>query len=406
LAERDFRLLFSATMVTTAGDRLGAIALAFAVLDLHHGGVVELGLVLAARTATQAGVVLFGGVLSDRLPRNLVIVGASLVQACAQIATAVLVLADTSAIAAIVAAQILYGAGDGLVEPAERGLIFQIVSPARLQEANALNGLSRSVVGVLGYALGGAIVVAGSPGVALAVDAGSFVVCAGLLWAIHVPPRPPRERTSFVADLREGWWEFTSRTWLWSCVLLYGLVNLSYTGVWLVIGPSIAKTDLGGAGDWAVVLVAMGIGSIVGGLVGIRYRPERPLLAACIASLTVLLQMAGLALHVPTPALAALALTGGLGLAIHLTLWATVFQQNVPERAQSRVGAYDYLGSFVLVPVGTAIAGPIAAAIGQTQAVWAGTIFTAACLVPLLFLPSVRGLRRPARAPATVPIRA
>jgi MFS family permease len=393
-------------MVTTAGDRLGAIALAFAVLGLHHGGVVELGIVLAARTAAQAAVVLFGGVLSDRLPRNLVIVGASLVQACAQLATAVLVLADTSAIAAIVAAQILYGAGDGLVEPAERGLIFQIVSPARLQQANALNGLSRNVVGVLGYALGGAIVVAGSPGFALAVDAASFVVCAGLLWAIHVPPRRPRARTSFVSDLREGWQEFTSRTWLWSCVLLYGLVNLAYTGVWLVIGPSIAKTDLGGAGAWAVVLVAMGIGSIVGGLVGIRYRPERPLLASCIASLTVLLQMAGLALHVPTAALAVLAFTGGLGLAIHLTLWATVFQQNVPEWAQSRVGAYDYLGSFLLVPVGTAIAGPIAAAIGQTQAVWVGTIFTAACLVPLLFLPSVRGLRRPARPTATVPIQA
>ncbi len=402
LAERDFRLLFSATMVTTIGDRLGAIALAFAVLGLHHGGVVDLGLVLAARTGVQAGVVLFGGVLSDRLPRNLVIVGASLVQALAQAATAALVLADTSSIVAIVAAQVVYGAGDGLVEPAERGLIFQIVSPARLQAANALNGLSRSLVGVLGYALGGAIVVAGSPGVALAVDSLSFVLCAGLMAAIRVPPRQPKEHgPSFFADLREGWQEFTSRTWLWSCVLLYGLVNLAYTGVWLVIGPSIAKTDLGGAGAWAAVLVAMGIGSIVGGLIGIRYRPERPLLASCIASLSVLLQLAGLALHVPTAALAVLAFTGGLGLAVHLTLWATVFQQNVPERAQSRVGAYDFLGSFVLVPVGTAIAGPIAAAIGETQAVWAGTIFTAACLLPLLFLPSVRELRRGGHSSAT-----
>jgi MFS family permease len=396
LAERDFRLLFSATMVTTAGDRLAAIALAFAVLDLHRGGVVALGVVLAARLAAQAGVALFGGVLSDRLPRNLVIVGASLVQAGAQIATAALVLANTSSIVAIVVAQIVYGVGDGLVEPAERGLIFQIVSPARLQEANALNGLSRSLVGVLGFAVGGVIVVAGSPGIALAVDAASFVVCAALIAAIHVPPRPAREHeTTFFADLREGWEEFSSRDWLWSCVLLYGLGNLSFSGVWLVLGPSIAKTDLGGAGAWAAVLTAMGIGSIVGGLAGIRYRPERPLLACCIAPLPVVAQMAALALHVPTAGLAAISFVGGAGLALHLTLWTTVFQQNVPERAQSRVTAYDYLGSFVLLPVGTAIAGPVADALGVTTAVWAGTAFSAACMTSILFLRSVRELRRP-----------
>ena len=74
LAERDFRLLFSATMITTAGDRLAAIALAFAVLGLHGAGATQLGIVLAARQVAQMGIVLFGGVFSDRLPRHHVIV--------------------------------------------------------------------------------------------------------------------------------------------------------------------------------------------------------------------------------------------------------------------------------------------------------------------------------------------
>ena len=130
--------------------------------------------------------------LSDRIPRNLVLVGASLVQGAAQAATAVCVLTGTGGVGAIVALQAVYGIGLGLVLPAEVGLVPQTVSPARLQQANALQGLSRNMIGVLGPAVGGVVVVASSPGIALAIDAVSFLVCADLLRRIRVAP--PRRR--------------------------------------------------------------------------------------------------------------------------------------------------------------------------------------------------------------------
>ena len=380
LAERDFRLLFSATMITTAGDRLAAIALAFAVLGLHGAGATQLGIVLAARQVAQMGIVLFGGVFSDRLPRHHVIVGASLVQAGAQAVTAGLVLGGTTSIVGIAVAQVVYGAGDGLVEPAERGLVPQIVSAERLQEANALQGLSRNVVTVLGYALGGAIVVASSPGAALAVDAGSFVICALLLVPIAIPRRTVDSAATFLDDLREGWREFTDRTWLWSTVVLYGIVNLAFAGVWLVLGPAVADSDLGGAG------------AIAGGFAALRWRPRRALLAGCLAPAPVLLQMAGLAPPLPTAVLAVFAFAGGAGLAVHVTLWATVFQEHVPERAQSRVSSYDYLLSFVFVPLSVALVGPVADAIGRSTTIWAATGISAACMLAIVLQPSVRSL--------------
>ncbi len=169
LQERQFRLLFSATTVTTFGDSMGHIALAFAVLDLPGAGAAELGLVLATRSLFQSVVVIAGGVLSDRLPRNLVLVGASLVQGTAQALTAALVLTDNAAVWSLIALSVFYGLGGGLVIPAEIGLVPQTVSSQRLQQANALQGLSRNVVGIVGPAVGGALVVAGSPGVALGV---------------------------------------------------------------------------------------------------------------------------------------------------------------------------------------------------------------------------------------------
>ena len=94
LREREYRLLFGATLTTSVGGAVGTIALAFAVLDV--AGATSLGIVIAVRQGASAAVLVFGGVLSDRARRNLVLVGASLVQGAAQAATAAIVLAGVA----------------------------------------------------------------------------------------------------------------------------------------------------------------------------------------------------------------------------------------------------------------------------------------------------------------------
>jgi MFS family permease len=400
LQERDFRLLFAGTTITTIGDRLASIALAFAVLDM--ASATALGIVFAVRQGVQALVVVGGGVLSDRIPRNLVLVGASLVQGAAQAATAVCVLSGTGGVGAIVALQAVYGIGLGLVLPAEVGLVPQTVSPARLQQANALQGLSRNMIGVLGPAVGGAVVVVSSPGIALAIDAVSFLVCADLLRRIRVAPRDGAGAHGFVHELREGWQEFTSRTWLWASVLLFGIGNLAFAG-WIVLGPAIADERLGGAGPWAVILTAGGVGAVIGGILAIRIRPRRPLVVCVLAATLISLQTLALALSAPTPVIAAASFVGGIGIAVHLTLWFTVFQQQVPEHAQSRVASYDTLGSFVLMPVGMALVGPLADAIGIVETLWLALVVMWVSWAAILLLPSVWAIRRSAAAPAPSP---
>jgi Major Facilitator Superfamily len=398
LIEREYRLLFSATTITTLGDAVAGIALAFAVLDLT-GSATDLGIVIAVRQVANASVLLFGGVLSDRLPRNRVLVGASLVQGVAQAATAAFLLTGHATITLLVGLQALYGAGNGLVIPAEVGLVPQTVTPARLQQANALQGLSRNLVFVLGPAIGGVIVVAGSPGTALAIDAGSFFVCAILMARIRIPARTelvPGSR--FFHELREGWREFVSRTWLWSTVLLFGLGNVFFM-FWSVLGPAEAKARLGGAGAWATILAVNGLGAVVGGLVALRYRPRRPLVACVLWPTLYTLQLVALALEAPTWLIASAAFFGGFGIAIHLTLWFTVFQREIPGRAQSRVSAYDSLGSFVLTPLGTAIAGPIAAGIGTKNAFWLAVAAILSLNTSMLLIPSVWKIGR--EQPAT-----
>jgi hypothetical protein len=235
--------------------------------------------------------------------------------------------------------------------------------------------------------------VLGSPGIALALDAVTFLVAGALFAAIRVPRRPVEDSASFVHELREGWHEFTRQTWLWSTVLLFGISNFAFVGCWAVLGPLVAKEQLGGAGAWATIATAWGVGAVLGGLAALRYRPRRPLLVSVLVAWPLALQLALLALYAPVWLLAASAMLTGGGIALHLALWFTVFQRQVPERAQSRVSSYDALGSFVLIPLGMAVVGPLAAAIGVQQTLWIGFAVAATCQISLVFVPSVRALR-------------
>jgi hypothetical protein len=169
---------------------------------------------------------------------------------------------------------------------------------------------------------------------------------------------------------------------------------------WSVLGPAIAKERLGGAGAWATILSSGGLGAVAGGLVALRHRPPRPLVACILWPLLFVPQFVALALGAPTWVVAVASFGAGLGLSIHLTLWFTIFQREVPERAQSRVSSYDALGSFVLNPLGAAIAGPVAALIGTEGALWVAAAAIVACNATMLLIPSVWAIRQMKAQPA------
>lgn len=392
LAEREYKRFFFASTISSFGDRVGLLALVFAVLKLTHS-TTDLGLVLAARQVVEAATLVAGGVWSDRLPRQWILVGASAIQAASQATVAALLLGGWASVGALIGLQALYGVGGGLVGPATVGLVPQTVSPARLQQANALLSLSRNTMGIVGPALGGIVIVAASPALALAVDAATFVAAGLLLTTLNIRRHEAAsDRKPFLQELRLGWREFASRTWLWTTVTLFGVSNFVFAA-WVVLGPVIAIERLGGPGAWATVMASSGIGAVIGGLLALRLRPRRPLLVSVVLAGATVLELAALALHAHTAVLSAVALLAGASIAIHLTLWLTVFQQHIPQAAQSRVSSYDELGSFLLIPLGLALAGPASNLLGMGVTLWGAAAISAVCIATMAAIPSVRALR-------------
>jgi MFS family permease len=392
LQEREFRLFFTGQLVSLLGDAVTPFALAWAVLDLT-GSARDLGFVLAAKTVPLVIFLLVGGVFADRLPRRAVMLAADLARMAIQATTAALLLSHTAHIWELVVLQALAGTGTAFFNPASTGLTPMTVSPERLQEANALRGLSTASMQFAGPALAGLLILTAGPGYALAIDAASFGVSAYFLARLHLPRHVSLPPQSFGRDLLDGWREFTARTWVWLVVIGASLGNMM-SAIWLVLAATWVKQGHGGAGAWTAILVVSAAGALAAGATALRIRPRRPLLLGIIAVVPNALPAILLALKLPWPILVVAALVTGFGNMLFNTLWETTLQQHVPPAALSRVSAYDWFGSLLGQPVGLALAGVLAAGIGMSRTLWIAAAVDVVEVAALLAAPSVRHLRR------------
>ncbi len=265
----------------------------------------------------------------------------------------------------------------------------------QLQEANALLRLTFSGTNIVGAAVGGLLVATVGPGWALGWDGVTYLVGAAFIGAMRIPStRIATAGTSVLRELRDGWREFSSHTWLWTIVAAAALANMANAAGWAVLGPVVADRELGGAGAWGAVVAAGSVGFLLGGLVSFRIRPRRPLFLAQAMLLLGASGMAALALGLPVWAVAAGAALAGVGFEIFGVFWELSLQQHVPRDRLSRVSSYDALGSFVAIPLGQVLAGPLSATIGVDATIWVAVALYTAPVAACLLVRDVRRLER------------
>ena len=387
-----FRLLLAARTISVLGTALAPVALAFAVLELPGSGASTLGLVLAAHELPMAVFVLVGGAIADRLPRHRVMAAADLLAFASQGLLAALFLLGTPRLEQVMLLSAVSGTAVAVFMPASTGLVPATVPADSLQSANAVLRLSTNGARILGAAVAGVLVAVAGAGWALAVDAATFLVSGLLIARIRVPRAVREESAGMLADLRHGWREFASRQWVWAVVAAFAVINMAFAGGFLVLGPLIARDELGGPTAWGVVLAAESAGMVLGVLVAMRVRVRRPILVCMLATLGLVPPLLLLAAGAPVLVLAGVAFASGVLLDVFMVLWDTTLQQHVPEDVLSRVSAYDWFGSLVFTPVGLAVVGPIAARVGvDTTLYGAAGLITLAILLCLLS-PEVRRL--------------
>ena len=392
LSEPQFRLLWIGQTASRAGDALIPVAIAFAVLGIG-GSATELGIVFAAFAVAHVALVLAGGVWADRLPRQLVMVVCDVVRVVGEVILAVLLISGTAQVWHMAVGAAVIGAASAFFLPASSGLVPQVVSAGRLQQGNALMGLSRSATGIFGPPISGLLVVTAGTGVVFLVDAATFAVSTVSLLLLRVPPteaRPTQQR--FFAELAAGWREVVARRWIVASICAFAITNLA-TSPFFILGAVVADAKLGGAAAWGVILTGGGIGGVIGGLLALRLRPKRPLLVGFLISTAMALPLLALVGPLPVVLIAAASLLSWVSIQLSNTWWFTMLQQHVPEHARSRVSSYDWLVSLVFQPLGFMLAGPLASGIGLTATLIGAAVLALIGNFGVLLVRDVREVR-------------
>ena len=399
LRHREFRLLWSSQSLSVIGDQIITVAMALFVIDLT-GSATDLGIVLAAHSLPLVAFILIGGVWADRLPRHRVVVVTDLIRFALQAVLAILIFADVVQIWHLVVISVLFGIAEAFYRPAVTALLPQTVPEEEIQQANALTTMSNNVGEFLGPALATLLVLGAGAGTAFALDAATFLVSA----AVMIRLRPRRRETGpeqeaepsggWREELSEGWREVRSRTWLWATLAAFCVAVFIGLAPWYVLGPLVATEQYGDLAVYGAVAAVFGAGTIVGSLIGIRWRPRYPMRIAmvciCLLPISQIVYAAGVAGAVVYPTV----LIGGLGLALFDVWWLTALAERIPPDRLSRVSSYDWLVSLGLVPLGFLLAGPLATEFGAVPIMIIGSALSLVALLAALIPRDTRMLER------------
>lgn len=392
LQSASFRWLLTGQTISSFGNALTPVAMAFAVLELG-GSATELGLVIAAFAGAEVVTVLFGGVLGDRLPRQVMMQGSAAVAAITSAFMAASLIGGWSSIPLLAVVGVIDGCVAALSGPSSQAMTPLTVPPEHLSAAISIRRLCQNGSQVLGFGVAGILVAAFGSGWTIAVDAATFAVAATCFALIKAPSAAAPERESMLRDLKAGAVEVFAHTWLWVLIGQALVYHLFYGGAQGVLGPIVVKEHYGEAA-WGWALAALVGGFMVGGLVTLRFRPTKGLfVGTAFLALTACFPLA-LALDPGLAIVLAGAFLHGFGLEIFSVNWDLSIQQNVAPDKLARVYSFDIVGSFVARPLGLALTGPVAEAVGYDR--WltvVATVMFGSTLLALL-LPSVRRLER------------
>jgi MFS family permease len=392
LAHRDFRLLWLGQSASTIGDRLVIVALALYVDDI--GTPSDVGVVLAAHSLPFVVFLLIGGVIADRLPRHRVMVVTDLARGLLHALLAILIFAGHIEVWQIALIEVAFGTAEAFFRPAYTGLVPQTVPEDQIQQAQAVIGVTNTFSMFLGPALATALVLGLGAGWAFALDAATFFVSAFFLVQIRPRARGDTiERLPMLSELRIGFDAVRERPWVVAILFGATAVLLFVFGPFSTLGPSVAASELGGRGAFGVLMAVFGAGTVVGSLLAARWRPRYPLRVAQSMLAPYSASVALFALGAPVALLVCTFLMAGVGVGIFGVWWETVLAERIPPHLLSRVSAYDWMVSTILLPVAYVVAGPLGEAVGGPEVLLGGAVLGVVTELVVLSRPAVWGLK-------------
>ncbi|HVD04184.1 MAG TPA: MFS transporter [Candidatus Dormibacteraeota bacterium] len=386
LRVRDFAFFWSGRSASSAGDGIFTVALALLALQLDPNPV-GLAYVLAARLVPSALLALVGGAVVDRVSRRSALLAADIVLGVVVAAVAILLATRTLGFSELLVMAAVFGAADAFSGPAGSAYLPELLPSPLLVAGNALNSTSDQLAqGFLGPAVGGAAVAAIGLAWAFGLDAASFAISAGCLFAMHARSRPPPSNRSFLSDVRQGVDYIRSRRWLWLLLVAAGVANFAGLAPLGVLIPLLVRQVLHGSPvGLGLVFAAGGVAGVVASLLAGHLGPPRRLMLTMWSAYgAAAIAVAAMAF---SPDLVTVAVLEALsvGLIVYAdVLYFSMMQQMVQVDLLGRVSSVASLMVTVGMPAGLLVAGVGASIWGTRIALLLSGLMSAVCALVVL----------------------
>ena len=408
LGHRDFRMLFTAVVLSVFAAGMWAVVMVYAVIDTG-GGPLALSLVAAANAVGLLACAIPGGIVADRVSRRLVLRAIETVNVLAIASVVVAGWLGALTVPHLTIVSFLLGGGAGFFFPAYSAVLPRILPQAQLLAANGLESAIRPALQqAAGPAAAGILLAALLPAQAaimiLLAHAGALVVLLFLRPEPEATPGRDREEPAgetagetaaagvrgILRDLREAV-VFTLRTpWLLWTLLFATLWVLFTVGPETVLLPFVTAERFGDDPRlFGFLLAFFGAGGVVGSLfVSSLPLPRRYLTAMTLVWGFSTLPYIAIGLTQSYAVMAISCALAGFGFSYGNVIWGTLLQRRVPRHMLGRISSLDFFVSLALMPLSMAIAGPVA------QVVPLSVIFVVAGIVPFLISFAVLALAR------------
>ena len=403
LRHRNYRLFFSGQSVSLIGTWITRIATSWLVYRLT-GSAWWLGLVGFVGQLPTLLLAPVAGVLVDRWNRHRLLVGTQVLSALQSAALAALAFTGTISVGYVLALQALQGVINAFDTPARQAFVVEMVEDrADVPNAIALNSSMFNGSRIVGPAIGGALLAATGEGWCFALDAVSYLGVIASLLAMRRGPTAWRPRAgrgnglaSVVEELREGVRYALGFPPVRSALLLVafvGLFGMPYSTLMPVVASQVLR---GGPDALGWLMTAGGLGALAGAF----YLASRPTVlglgrVAAVGSVGAGASLAAFALsHALWLSLLLMPLVGGAFM-ITTASANTVLQTILPEGLRGRVMALYTVAFLGTAPLGSLLAGAVAARLGTPAAIFAGGLGCA--LAGLWFVRALPRLREHVR---------
>lgn len=395
LRHRDFRNLWTGTVLMSAGQWVQQVTLGWLLYDLT-GNSVLLGALNGVRALPFLVTGPMAGVAADRMDRRKLLITTQWVLIVTAIVFGALVASPFLHVSHLFIFTLITGVAWTVTEPVRMSLIPSAVPKEELANAVALNSGGFNMMKVMGPALGGALIAWFGAAENFFVQAVAYLGVLAMIYRLNVPPqRAAANQGSALAKLKEGF------AYVWSTPAVLALMTLAYVPrvfavpyqtLMPVFQKDVLKTGPEGLG---LLMAAPGVGAVISILIlasfGNRIRRQGLFLVASIVVLGTALILFSQTTWFPL-ALITLVLAGIFQM-FFLASTATMLQMIVPDELRGRVLSL-YMLDRGFMPLGALFAGTFAHFIGapMTVAIMGGIVILLTLLVAWR-IPAIRKLQ-------------